>query len=69
MLDMVEIEDIGLSRTIIEEIHDEEIVEDEASAFWQIISGVERGPKMDFITANVAALLVAGDKISYSDER
>jgi anthranilate phosphoribosyltransferase len=61
-------EDIGLSRTTIEAIQEEEIVEDEASDFWRIISGVERGPKRDFITANVAALLVAGGKISYSDE-
>ena len=36
--------------------------------FWRILSGVETGPKRDFLVANAALLLVAAHKISTSQD-
>lgn len=61
-------DDIGIVRCSIEEIQEDEDIAVEAKEFWNIISGVEKGPKREFLVANAAALLVASGKVKFDGE-
>jgi anthranilate phosphoribosyltransferase len=57
-------EDLGFIRADIQDIEEEKSVKNDAKTFWQILSGDIRNPKRDFVVANAALLLVAGNKVS-----
>jgi anthranilate phosphoribosyltransferase len=63
-------EDIGLERVSMEEIKEEKLLKEEINIFWQILAGKKEyfKSKRDFIVANAALLLVAGNKVSNVDE-
>ncbi|KYC42382.1 hypothetical protein WA1_20660 [Scytonema hofmannii PCC 7110] len=58
-------EDIGLERASLEEIKEEKNLKEEINTFWKIMSGDKQNlqAKRDFIVANAALLLVAGNQI------
>ncbi|QSV63938.1 MAG: hypothetical protein HEQ26_15435 [Dolichospermum sp. DL01] len=63
-------EDIGLERVSIEEIKEKKLVSEEINIFWQILAGEKEyfKSKRDFIVANAALVLVAGNKVSNLDQ-
>ncbi len=61
-------EDLGFARAKLSDIQEVEDLVATNEDFWRIISGVETGPKRDFLVANAALLLVAGHKIPTSQD-
>jgi anthranilate phosphoribosyltransferase len=55
-------EDLGLRRAPLAAIG-ETALSQETETFWQILTGAERGPRRDFVVANGALLLVAGEQV------
>jgi anthranilate phosphoribosyltransferase len=60
-------EDLGLPRSSLQDLAEEGTVAESSLAQWSILAG-EPGPKRDFLVANAAVMLVAGDAVADSRE-
>ena len=61
-------EDLGLVRAKLSDIQEVEDLTTTNEDFWRVLSGVEIGPKRDFLVINAALLLVAAHQFSTSQD-